>query len=53
MTLPLTDTLVNLQTNLGDVIRLGGVPACNNKFYNYINTPPPLNRLIFLPVVLQ
>ncbi|CAG0927908.1 hypothetical protein TFLX_00689 [Thermoflexales bacterium] len=52
LTLPLTETLVNLQTSIGDVIRQGGVLPCNNKVYNYVNTPPP-DRLIFLPLILR
>ena len=52
MTIPPTDTLVNLQADVGDLIRQSLVLPCNNKFYDYSSTPPP-DHLIFLPVVLR
>ena len=52
MTLPITDTLVNLQTGIGDVIRLGQALPCNHKYYDYSNTPPP-DHWVYLPIVLR
>jgi hypothetical protein len=52
MTIPLTDTLVNLQTNVGDLIRQGLALPCDHKLYDYSNTPLP-DRLIFLPIILR
>lgn len=51
MTLPLTDVFVNLQTGIGDLIRLGSVLPCNNKTYDYTNTPPPPQFRVYLPLV--
>jgi hypothetical protein len=51
MTLPLTETFGNVQTDIGDLIRSGSVMPCNNKIYNYVNTPPPPQHLVYLPLV--
>jgi hypothetical protein len=52
MTLPLTATLVNLQTGIGDVIRLGNALPCDHKYYDYSNTPPP-DHLVYLPIIIK
>lgn len=53
MTIPLTDTLVNLQTDVGDLIRQGQVLPCDHKLYDYSNTPPPPQFRAYLPIILR
>ena len=45
-------TLVNLQTGIGDAIRLSNALPCNNKYYDYSNTPPP-DHLVYLPILTK
>jgi hypothetical protein len=51
MTIPLTDTRVNLQTDVGDLIRQGQVLPCDHKLYDYSNTPPPPQFRVYLPII--
>jgi hypothetical protein len=52
VTIPITTTPVNLQTAIGDVIRLGQALPCDHTAYDYSNTPPP-DHFVYLPLVLK
>jgi len=52
LTIPVTTTLPNLETDVGDVIRSGQVTPCDHKLYDYSNAPPPsFDHHIYLPLI--
>jgi hypothetical protein len=48
--IPVSDTLVDLQPTLGDLVRMGQAQPCVNKLYDYSGAPPPVPRS-YLPLV--
>ena len=52
VTIPITNTPVNLQADIGDVIRLGQVEPCDHVYYDYSSAPPPsFDHFVYLPIV--
>ena len=51
ITIPISDTFVPLEAQFGDIIRNHQAMPCNNKYYDYSNTPPLYNR--YLPLVVR
>jgi hypothetical protein len=52
VTIPITTTPVNLQTAIGDVLRLGQATPCDHTYYDYSSAPPP-DHFVYLPLVLK
>ena len=50
ITIPITDTFMPMEVQFGDIVRNNQAIRCNNKYYDYSNTP--LHR-IRLPMVVR
>ena len=50
ITIPISDTFMPMEVQFGDIIRNHQAIRCNNKYYDYSNTPP---LQLWLPMVAR